>query len=146
MASGSCACGKIEYRLTEAPKNATACHCVKCRNVFSAPYGPWVGVPNTVLTWIVQPDLVERSDIAERGYCSSCRTPITMVYFAQQLQRTCLSAAGMGLPIKEHIFLKEKAEGFDLPEDGAARYQEFDPPFEKILQVWRHLADLNKAG
>lgn len=145
MAPGSCKCGTIGYSLTEIPTEATACHCLECRKVFSAAYGPWFGVSNAVLTWTVKPDLVEKSDIAERGYCSNCHTPTTMVYFAQP-QRTYLSAVGMGLRISEHIFLGEQEEGYVIPDDGAPRYQEFNPPFEKILQAWRKSSGSNKGN
>lgn len=145
MASGGCNCGKIKYSLTELPAEATACHCLECRKVFNAAYGPWFGVSNAVLTWNAKPDLVEKSNLAERGYCSSCRTPMTMVYFALP-DRTSISAAGMGLPINEHIFLSEKEEAFVIPDDGAAQHQEFDPPFEKILQAWRDSSSGSNKG
>lgn len=142
MASGSCACGKIKYSTTEVPYEATACHCLECRKAFNASFGPWFGVSNAALTWNVKPDLVTKSDIAERGYCAECGTPLTMQYFAQP-QRIGLSAVGMRLPIIEHIFLGDQEEGYVIPEDGAARYQEFDPPFEKILQEWRKSSGAN---
>lgn len=140
MASGTCACGKIKYILTDIPTEATACHCLECRKAFNAPYAPWISVANAALTWSLKPDLVEKSDIAERGYCSGCRTPITMQYFAQP-QRVSVSAVGMGVPISEHIFLADKDQDFVVPEDASAKYQYFDPPFEKMLDVWKRSSD-----
>ena len=140
MASGTCACEKIKYHFTELPTTATACHCLECRKAFNAPYAPWISVANTALTWSVKPDLVETSDIAERGYCSDCRTPITMQYFAQP-QRVSVSAVGMEVPISEHIFLAEKDENYVVPEDSSAKYQHFDPPFQKKLDEWKRSSD-----
>lgn len=138
MSSGSCTCGKIRYECSEVPKEVTACHCLKCRKAFSAPYGPWFHVPNASLTWSAKPDMVEKTEIAERGYCSQCSTAVTMQYY---LQPSRISISGhtiaIPLPVNEHIFLQEQEDGYILPEDRAARYQAFDPAFEKKLQEWK---------
>jgi hypothetical protein len=37
----------------------------------------------------------------------------------------------------EHIFLAEKAEWFEVPNDGASRYETFPGGFEEKLEGWR---------
>jgi hypothetical protein len=37
----------------------------------------------------------------------------------------------------EHIFLAEKAPWFKVPDDGLARFEEFDPPFQGKLEAWK---------
>ena len=39
-------------------------------------------------------------------------------------------------PPVEHIFLKEKAPWFTLPDDGLPRHDGFDAPFQKKLDAW----------
>lgn len=142
MLSGGCKCGQVQYETSEEPTAATACHCLECRKDFDEPFAPWFHVSNASLTWSAKPDLVKKSNIAERGYCSKCGTPVTMQYFLQP-ERNSLSLRTIrsttSLPIAEHIFLGEKEESFAIPEDGATRYQEFDPPFEQKLQKWKEV-------
>lgn len=137
MASGSCNCGKVKFSITDIPHGATACHCLECREVFGAPYGSWLTVSDSSIVWSMKPDLSKKTKIAERGYCSICETPITMQYFLQP-HRISLSLLTLDcvVPITDHIFLQEQEKGYVLPDDGAARHQRFDPPFEKKLQEW----------
>ena len=142
MLSGACKCGQVQYELGEEPTGASACHCLACRRDFREPYGSWATVSDASIIWIASPDLVKRSTIAERGYCSACRTPVTMQYFVQP-ERKSLSLRTMqsstSPSITEHIFLVEQEKGFVVPEDGASRYQKFDPPFQQKLQKWQDL-------
>ena len=46
-------------------------------------------------------------------------------------------------PPMEHIFLKEKASWYTLPDDGLPRYDGFDPPFQKRLDAWLEKEGLN---
>jgi hypothetical protein len=138
MSSGNCVCGQVRYESTEVPSGVTACHCLECRKAFAAPYGPWFAVLNASLTWSTRPDVIEKTEIAERGYCSQCKTAVTMQYYLQPA-RISISAhtIAIPLPVEEHLFLKEKEEGYILPEDGASKYEAFDPPFERKLQEWK---------
>jgi hypothetical protein len=147
MSLGSCVCGKVRYESTEVPSGVTACHCLACRKAFAAPYGPWFAVLNASLTWSTKPDVIEKTEIAERGYCSQCKTAVTMQYYLQPA-RISISAhtTAIPLPVVEHLFLEEKEEGYILPEDGAARYEAFDPPFERKLQEWKRTHGSQTVG
>jgi len=37
---------------------------------------------------------------------------------------------------KEHIFLKDKASWLKLPDDGTARHEKFDAPFQERLNKY----------
>ena len=41
------------------------------------------------------------------------------------------------LKLVKHIFLKEKASWFDVPDDGTEKYDGFDPTSEEMLRKWR---------
>jgi hypothetical protein len=40
-ADGGCLCGGVRYRLHEAPKQTSDCHCLDCRRASGAPYVTW---------------------------------------------------------------------------------------------------------
>lgn len=40
-------------------------------------------------------------------------------------------------PPTEHIFVGSKASWYTIPDDGAERYDRFDPPFQKELDRWK---------
>jgi hypothetical protein len=70
------------------------------------------------------------SNIAERTFCTSCGSPITMVYNAEDTSLTWgsidLESLKAAVPkVKQHIFLGEKAPWMVLPDDGAARYERY---------------------
>jgi hypothetical protein len=86
------------------------------------------------------------SDIAERGHCAECGSPISMAYKCEP-DIIYLTAGTMDedsirgpLPkVKEHIFLEEKARTwYDLPEDDKlAKYSRFSSVFQKKIEAWR---------
>ena len=38
---GGCLCGGVRYRVYEAPKQLSDCHCIDCRRACGAPYVTW---------------------------------------------------------------------------------------------------------
>ncbi|RFB79311.1 GFA family protein [Methylovirgula sp. 4M-Z18] len=76
--TGGCQCGAIRYRLDAAPNGAVICHCRMCQKASGGPFTAFCGVPT--------PDFVvtrgalsifRSSEIAERGFCATCGTPLT---------------------------------------------------------------------
>jgi hypothetical protein len=69
------------------------------------------------------------SDIADRTFCTSCGSPITMVYKSSP-DGTSLAwgtvepgSLETAVPkVKQHIFVKEKVSWMVLPNDGAQRW------------------------
>jgi hypothetical protein len=69
------------------------------------------------------------SDVAERTFCASCGTPITMAYTFDN-DETSVTMGSIDTSsftcepptVKKHIFLNEKAPWFVLPNDGAERW------------------------
>ncbi len=76
--TGGCQCGAVRYRLDAAPRGSTICHCRMCQRAGGAPFMAFTGVPlnDFVLTRGTLSTFAS-SDIAERGFCAGCGTPLT---------------------------------------------------------------------
>ena len=76
--TGGCQCGAIRYRLDVAPIRASICHCRMCQKAGAAPFMAFAAVP--AKEFVVSNGVIATfasSDIAERGFCSRCGTPLT---------------------------------------------------------------------
>ena len=146
---GSCACGKIKYTGSQMPTSMTNCHCRQCQKLAGAPYLTWMAVERSSLTWSAPPTQLKFSEIAERTFCTGCGSSMTMQYYLQP-DRLSIAAGTIDRTIaalpqpEEHIFLAEKASWFKIPDDGLARFEEFDPPFQRKLESWKK-ENLNNA-
>ncbi len=76
--TGGCQCGAVRYRLEAAPRGSNICHCRMCQKAGGAPFMAFAGVPRKdfVVTRGQIATFVS-SDIAERGFCAGCGTPLT---------------------------------------------------------------------
>jgi hypothetical protein len=76
--AGGCQCGAVRYQLTAAPKGGNVCHCRMCQKAGGAPFMAFTGVKNADLVF-TRGALAKfsSSDIAERGFCAACGTPLT---------------------------------------------------------------------
>jgi hypothetical protein len=75
--TGGCQCGAVRYRLDAAP-GASICHCRMCQKASGGPFMAFGGVPNS--SFVVTRGALSTfrsSDIAERGFCAACGTPLT---------------------------------------------------------------------
>jgi hypothetical protein len=76
--AGGCQCGAVRYRLMAAPKGGSVCHCRMCQKAGGAPFMAFTGVKNADLVFTQgAPAKFSSSDIAERGFCAACGTPLT---------------------------------------------------------------------
>lgn len=152
---GSCLCGRVSYSSSTLPLAVTICHCVPCRKASGNPFLAFGLFHNSALQWhILQPSpdkgseadirVDALSNIAVRGYCRNCGTPLFMKYHC----RPDGTSVPMGLiddeqvfgtirAPKEHIFLAEKARWWQLSEtDEAEKYDGFNIQFQKRLREW----------
>ncbi len=76
--TGGCQCGAVRYRLDAAPDGASICHCRMCQKAGGAPFMAFAGVRNGKFV-VTQGRIAvfASSDIAERGFCARCGTPLT---------------------------------------------------------------------
>jgi hypothetical protein len=79
--TGGCQCGAVRYRFHEKPGGAHICHCRMCQKAFGSFYAPLVGGSRTIFE-VTRGEIAifKSSDIAERGFCRDCGTPLTFAY------------------------------------------------------------------
>jgi len=76
--AGGCQCGAVRYQLTAAPTGLVICHCRMCQKAGGAPFLAFAGVRLADLVFTRgQPSKFQSSDLAERGFCGACGTPLT---------------------------------------------------------------------
>lgn len=139
---GSCACGRIKYTGSQIPGYMSNCHCRMCQKISGAPYLTWAAVDTASLKWDQKPEIWKASRIADRGYCPTCGSSLTMQYHLQPASMSIAAGtidkttAPIPLP-GEHIFVSEKSPWFTIPADGLDRFEQFDPPFQSRLDAWK---------
>jgi hypothetical protein len=76
--TGGCQCGAVRYRVAATPTGASICHCRMCQKATGSPYGAYAPMAREALVWTRGALKVFRSsEIAERGFCADCGTPLT---------------------------------------------------------------------
>jgi len=76
--TGGCQCGAVRYRLDASPNGGFICHCRMCQKASGGPFSAFCGVPTaSLVTTRGTVSTFQSSDIAERGFCSACGTPLT---------------------------------------------------------------------
>ena len=77
MVTGGCQCGAVRYRSNALMDNAHICHCRMCQKAVGNVFAALVGAPNDELVWTRgTPATFASSDLAERGFCAACGTPL----------------------------------------------------------------------
>ncbi|MGP3695755.1 GFA family protein [Rhodobacter sp. NSM] len=75
-AHGGCQCGAVRFELPAGPKKSTVCHCRMCQRATGNAFAPLLEVPTSEVTWHGTPSVWASSSVAERGFCSTCGTPL----------------------------------------------------------------------
>ena len=76
--TGGCQCGAIRYRLEATPQGASICHCRMCQKAGASPYMAFAPLETAAFVMTKgQLGIFRSSDIAERGFCAQCGTPLT---------------------------------------------------------------------
>lgn len=76
--TGGCQCGAIRFRVSGGPVRSSICHCRMCQKAIGAPFGAFVTVDRQALEWTHgAPASFQSSNIARRGFCANCGTPLT---------------------------------------------------------------------
>jgi hypothetical protein len=128
---GGCRCGDVKYTSSAVPTDIVICHCCACQQVSGSAYLAFIQVPSDALdiTDGSSRKKLKLSAVAERTFCSSCGTPITMAYSfsAEHVSITMgsvdLQSFKCELPkVAKHMFVSEKAPWVLLPDDGAERW------------------------
>ena len=78
---GGCQCGAVRYALYAEPSNPHVCHCRMCQKASGGYFGAFAGVPLADFAWEKgTPGVFKSSELAERGFCRDCGTPLSFRY------------------------------------------------------------------
>jgi hypothetical protein len=81
VATGGCQCGKVRYALYVAPQNSHVCHCRMCQRATGGVFAALAGAPRAEFEWTRgEPAFFASSNLARRGYCRDCGTPLSFSY------------------------------------------------------------------
>ena len=90
-ATGGCQCGAVRYRLDAVPSGTHICHCRMCQKAGGAPFMASVLTSSFVVTRGAL-STFQSSDIAERGFCAACGTPLTYRFLPGQVLTVTLGS------------------------------------------------------
>jgi hypothetical protein len=81
FATGGCQCGAVRYELLSAPEKSHVCHCRMCQKAVGNVFAALVGAPKDKIRWTKgQPTFFASSNLATRGFCAACGTPLSFAY------------------------------------------------------------------
>jgi hypothetical protein len=128
MATGRCLCGAVRYEVRGPLRDVLICHCEECRrwhghaSAFTAARREDLALSEErAVGWIDSP----ASDAgARRGFCLECGSSL---FWDAPGRETISIAAGtlegdVGLRVAGHIYVSQRAEYYELPNDGLPRH------------------------
>jgi len=128
--TGGCFCGEARYRITAALVSARACHCSKCRKVFSGAGSAYAEIEPGSFEWMHGEESVSRfmsSADWGLGFCRYCGTTLCGFFKSTVHGVTLGSIDGdPGIEIGMHLFVASKAT-WDHIGGVAPRYDEHPP-------------------
>lgn len=89
--SGRCLCGEVSYLVSAGTGKANVCFCDMCKRATGSQVPSFISVPRERVTWQGTPAVFASSDIATRGFCPTCGTPL---FYAGNQSTTWGLAAG----------------------------------------------------
>jgi len=127
--TGGCQCGAVRYRLNATPTGANICHCRMCQKAGGAPFMAFGGV--RLSEFVVTQGAIatfSSSDIAERGFCARCGTPLT--YHELESDRVSVTLGSLDDPVavepKTQLGVESRVpwlmRAMSLPEIGVAQW------------------------
>ena len=97
-ATGGCQCGAVRYRINGPLENAHVCHCRMCQRATGGLFAALAGTPKQKITWLTrEPDYYRSSNLARRGFCHQCGTPLTFA-FDDPEARIYVTIGSLGAP------------------------------------------------
>lgn len=125
---GSCLCGGVRFRVTEAFETMTYCHCASCKKL-SGGAGTVNGRARSAAIAIDVGEALLRSfqpgEGSTKTFCSACGSNLFGGGWPDSercsVRLSALDSALEGMP-QSHIFVRSLASWETLPSDGAPRY------------------------
>jgi hypothetical protein len=79
--TGGCQCGAVRYAWTTRPTYSSVCYCRMCQKASGQPMMGFTGGEREHLKWTRgEPSVFKSSNMAERGFCRHCGTPLTYAF------------------------------------------------------------------
>lgn len=75
-ARGGCQCGAVRFVISAGPAKPGLCHCRMCQRATGNAFAPLYEVENDRITWTGTAREWASSNIAWRGFCAVCGTPL----------------------------------------------------------------------
>ena len=127
--SGRCLCGAVAYEVDGPMTDAHACHCGQCRRQ-SGHYVVAAGARRSDFRLTEQRGLrwYRSSEVARRGFCRECGTPL---FWDDDSDDISINAGSLdqptGLALTKHIFVDEKADYYEI-DDALPKFAGYDQP------------------
>ncbi len=81
VAEGGCQCGAVRYAFAAPLENPHACHCRMCQRAVGGAFALLAGGKKENFAWTKgEAAFYASSNMAKRGYCRDCGTPLTFAY------------------------------------------------------------------
>lgn len=80
--TGGCQCGRVRYAMgVDRVQKPHVCHCRMCQKATGGLFAALAGCAKTELEWTRgEPAFFASSNLATRGFCHDCGTPLTFTY------------------------------------------------------------------
>ncbi|WP_131858274.1 GFA family protein [Bosea sp. BK604] len=79
--TGGCQCGAVRYRLARPPSRVSVCFCRMCQKAVGGYFGAYASSRAEDVVWTRgELSLFRSSEVAERGFCGVCGTPLSFSY------------------------------------------------------------------
>jgi hypothetical protein len=83
VATGGCQCGAVRYAFYAPLENAHVCHCRMCQRASGGVFAALAGGKPENFAWTHgTPAFFASSNLAQRGFCEKCGTPLSYKYDA----------------------------------------------------------------
>lgn len=81
VATGGCQCGAVRYAFYALLENCHVCHCRMCQRATGGLFAALAGGSPSNFEWTRgTPAFFASSNLAKRGYCEKCGTPLSFRY------------------------------------------------------------------
>lgn len=134
---GGCQCGAVRYAARVENDEAYYCHCRMCQKAFGNLFGLFCKADKQNVTWEAgEPAYYRSSQIARRGFCRECGSPLSFEYLddgATHLAVGTLDEPGRLRPVAHYGF-ESHLESF-FTDDGLPRERTQDS--EEFVEKWK---------
>lgn len=132
MATGSCLCGAVRYRVAGDLRPVIACHCSQCRKT-SGHHVAATSAPRDRIEISGKVTWYASSDSARRGFCGICGSNLFWDGAGANLSIFAGTLDGeTGLTVAGHIYCADKGDYYEIA-DGPPQAQGYDPDLTTMV-------------